>query len=121
MYKFMTPQELAKAIAIAPFNTEFDFTFDSEEDIKVRLEPEGWYGAKITTIFDEYDGIFAIGYHGGQLTRCYDLYAEDCFDKEETIKKLTQWINDFFVIAPENYYGKVCVEITEDNKKYLED
>ena len=52
-YIYMTVYQFADAIASAPWNTLFDFTYDSkqcEDDIP---DPTGWYGMKIARLFDE--------------------------------------------------------------------
>lgn len=118
-YVFITPEQLGKAINNAPFNTIFDFTLDqSTDDFYNETEPTGWYGAKITTIFDEYQGVFAIGYYGGGCTQIVDIGYEFPNKNAETciIEGLKDYINN-----QADHIKKVCVEITDENKLFLEE
>lgn len=118
-YIFITPEQLGTAISKAPMNTRFDFTLDqSTDDWYHEKEPTGWFGAKITSIFDEYQGIFAIGYYGGGCTRIVDIDYE-CYDKNIgtcIIEALKDYINN-----QADDIEKICVEVTDENKLFLEE
>lgn len=50
---------------------------DKETEIKFKIaDSEGWYGCKVTQIFSELQGLFAIGFYGGGETEIYDLKAK---------------------------------------------
>lgn len=117
-YIFITPEQLGKAINNAPFNTRFDFTFEqSTADFHYGTEPTGWYGATITTIFNEFQGIFTIGYYGGGCTRTIDIEFEWYNKNIETciIEALKDYINN-----QANHIEKICVEVTDENRLFLE-
>ena len=89
-YIYMTVYQFADAIASAPWNTLFDFTYDSkqcEDDIP---DPTGWYGMKITRLFDEEGGVLCYGYYGGGCTQAIDLYmiSDDIYNVRENQKAI---------------------------------
>ena len=118
-YKFVPVWELAKAVKEAPVHTLFDFTFDESEETFFHGTPSGWCGVKFTTIFEEEPAILAIGYYGGGDTEVHD-FIEETDGKEE----LSEWITSVIKRYADRIVGdgniqKVCVEITDDNKKYF--
>lgn len=120
MYKMMTAKQVIDLLFDLPKDErEIFFTFD-DADLYPELEPSGWHGIKITTIFDEFDGVLAIGYCGGGSTVAYDIYG--CVDdsdnrecvKEFCTKKLQEymdndWDGRLFESCP-----TICVEIEEE-------
>lgn len=118
-YKFVPVWKLAKALKEAPVNTLFDFTLEESEKYFRDGKPSGWCGIKFTTIFDEVPALLAIGYYGGGDTEIHD-FIEETEGKEE----LSEWITSIIkryadrIDGYENIQG-VCVEITENNKKYF--
>ena len=115
-YEFLTAEQFAHAIAAAPTNTIFDFTFDQSIDGFVCGQPTGWHGAKITEIFDEHDGVFAVGYYGGGDTRVYDIYKEW---SGENIDHCIEEALETYAFA-ECQEGKLfCVEVGEWNQEYI--
>lgn len=118
-YKFVPVWELAKAVKEAPVHTLFDFTFDENEETFFHGAPSGWCGVKFTTIFEEEPAILAIGYYGGDDTEVHD-FIEETDGKEELAEWITSVIKRYGdrIVGDDNIQ-KVCVEITDDNKKYF--
>ena len=117
-YKFITADQFAHAIVASPTNTIFDFTFDQSKEDFMHGEPTGWHGAKITEIFDEHDGLFAIGYYGGGNTQVYDMYKEW---SGENLDSCIEKVLDYYSMDEGGKRGLLfCVEATEQNKEYLE-
>jgi hypothetical protein len=117
-YKMMTAAEAVDYLfALQCQEKKLNFTFD-DLDIDPDCDPSGWHGAQMTKIFDEYYGIFAIGYWGGGSTFAYDIYCnvydvDDCEEvKEFCTQKLQQYMNDCWDSA--GNCEKICVEIKED-------
>lgn len=117
IYKMMTAAEAINELFKMERPKTLSFTFDNiDEDPE--CEPSGWYGMKILQIFDEDDGVFAMGYYGGGSTETYDIYGmvdnsdnEECI-KEYCAKRLHNFMNtwcDTFVPCE-----KICVEIKEE-------
>ena len=115
-YKMMTAAEAIDRLFTLKTKT-LDFTFDNiNKDID--CEPSGWHGMKLMKIFDEDDGVFAIGYYGGGSTETYDIYGMvDNSDNEECVKDyctarlqifMNTWCDTFETCE------KICVEIKED-------
>lgn len=118
MFKMMTATEAIEELFKQGERSELNFTFNDidrypDEDVC------GWYGMRLTSIFDEDDGVFVMGYYGGGSTEAYDIYGlvensddEDCV-KEFCAEKLQNfmncWCDDSF-----NRCKKICVEIEED-------
>ena len=122
-YKFISIEDFARAIANAPWNTTFDFTFDSREDVERNGEPEGWYGAKMIRIFDEEDGVLCFGYQGGGCTQCVDMYmiSDNTYDAPTNAKAIEEQLIKWFKDYPDGSANitEICVEITDDNYGYL--
>lgn len=114
-YGFFSIAEISKAIAEAPLNTTFDFTFETKEDLDCHFEPEGWYGAKKTSLFDEEYGVVCFGYYGGDTTLCKELCSSE--DSEIT-QHFIEWCKAY-CDDKANEDFKLCVEITQNNKDYL--
>ena len=91
MYKLMNAKEVVEEM-FKRQDKFVDFTFDQEIDSNEVWEPTGWYGIKLTTIFDEYDGVLAIGYYGGGCTECYDIY--ECVDDIGNLDVVKQFCAD---------------------------
>ena len=118
-YKMMTAKQTIDFLFNLPeTQREVDFTFD-DIDKDPDCDVSGWYGVKLTKIFDETDYVFVMGYWGGGSTEAYDIYGlidnsddEDCV-KEFCTEKLQNfmncWCDDSF-----NHCKKICVEIEED-------
>lgn len=126
MYKFITIKELAQSIVNAPWNTQFDFTFDTKEDLDIYKEPLGWYGVKITRIFDEEDGVLCFGYYGGGCTQCIDMYdiSENTYDVPTNAEAIYKQLLIWFELYATDYVSEinvVCVEETSENSKYLKE
>ena len=114
MYKMMTAAEAIDTLFGMERSQRLAFTFDNlDEDPEI--DPSGWYGMKLTQIFDEEDYVFAMGYYGGGSTEVYDIYGmidnsdnEECV-KEYCTKRLQNFMNTWCdTIAP---CEKICVEI----------
>ena len=114
-YKMMTAAEaIDRLFALKTKTKTVNFTFDNiDEDPE--CDPSGWYGIKLTKIFDEEDYIFVMGYYGGGSTEAYDIYGMvDNSDNEECVKeycvaRLQNFMNTWCdTIAP---CEKICVEI----------
>ena len=114
MYKLMNAREVVKEM-FKRKDKCVDFTFDQEIDDNEAFESTGWYGIKLTTIFDEYDGVLAIGYYGGGYTECYDIYR--CVDDIGNLDAVKQFCADKMQRFMDNnceYDGvcsMVCVEV----------
>ena len=117
-YKMMTATEAIDRLFALKANTKrLDFTFD-DIDKDPDCDVGGWYGMKLMKIFDEDDGVFAMGYYGGGSTEVYDIYGMvDNSDDAEYVKKycaarLQGFMNTWCdTIEP---CEKICVEIKED-------
>ena len=118
MYKMMTAAEAIEELFKLKTRTKkLAFTFD-DIDIDPNCEPSGWYGMKLTKIFDEEDCVFAMGYYGGGSTEAYDIYGMvDNSDNIECVKEycaarlqnfMNTWCDSFEPCE------KICVEIKED-------
>lgn len=119
MYKMMTAAEaIEKLFSLKTKIKTLDFTFDNiDEDPD--CEPSGWYGMRLMKIFDEDDGVFAMGYYGGGSTETYDIYGMvNASDDEECVKEycaarlqsfIDTWCDTFEPCE------KICVEIEEEN------
>jgi hypothetical protein len=122
-YKFITVEELAHAIANAPMNTEFNFTFDNAESVAVEGEPTGWYGVKVTKIFDEECGVLCFGYYGGGCTQCADMYmiSEDVYDVPTNANAIRGKLLAWFDMSMDKFEYEIgiCVEVTDYNAEYL--
>lgn len=112
-YKMMTAKQTIDEL----FNLEskqIDFTFD-DIDKDPECDPSGWYGLRLTKIFDEDNYVLAIGYYGGGSTEVYDIYGlVDNSDNEECVKefcaeKLQDYINIWSGLNDD--CKKICVEI----------
>lgn len=115
MYKMMTAAEaIDKLFTLKTKTKTLDFTFD-DLDLDPDLEPSGWYGMKLTKIFDEDDYVFAMGYYGGGSTETYDLYGmvDDVDDiervKEYCTKRLQNFMNTWCDLSVP--CAKICVEV----------
>ena len=112
-YKMMTAKQTIDEL----FNMEskqLDFTFDNIDEDK-ECDPSGWYGLKLTKIFDEDDYVLAIGYYGGGSTEVYDIYGlVDNSDNEECVKEFcTNRLQDYMNTwsGLNDNCKKICVEI----------
>lgn len=113
-YKMMTAEEAIEELFELDRPCGLDFTFD-DIDEDPDCDPSGWYGMKLTKVFDECDYVFAIGYYGGGSTKVYDIYGlVDNSDIEECVKKyctdklqkfMNTWCDSFGCCE------KICVEI----------
>ena len=130
-YLFVTIEQFATAIANAPMNTDFDFTFDTQESLCTNNdcgEPMGWYGVSVRRFFDEEDGVLCFGYYGGGCTQCVDMYiiSDNTNDVPTNAKAIQQQLLEWFKFIPEDFNikgtaGKVCVGLAEDNEEYFEE
>lgn len=116
-YKMMTAAEAIEELFKMERPRELSFTFDNiDEDPE--CDPSGWYGMKILQIFDEDDGVFAMGYYGGGSTEAYDICGMiDNSDDIERVKEycanrlqgfMNTWCDSFEPCE------KICVEIERD-------
>ena len=112
-YKMMTAKQTIDEL----FNREsrqLDFTFDDINQ-DPDCDPSGWYGLRLTKIFDEDDYVLAIGYYGGGSTEVYDIYGlVDNSDDEDYVKEFcTKKLQDYMNTWSESNYDckKICVEI----------
>ena len=116
-YKMMTAKEAIDYL----FETKdkaFDFTFD-RLDLDPDVEPSGWYGVKVITLFDAIpDDFFVMGYYGGGATEGYNVWGNvDSSDTIEAIKefmafKLQDYMSTWCDYSSE--CEKICVEIKEN-------
>lgn len=122
-YIYMTVYQLADAIASAPWNTLFDFTYDSKQCKDDIPDPTGWYGIKITRIFDEEGGVLCYGYYGGGCSQAVDLYmiSDDICDVRENQKAIEKQFREWSEYAYEKLEETVCVEVTDDNRRWIEE
>lgn len=112
-FKMMTAKQAIDEL----FNLEskqLDFTFD-DINKDPDCDPSGWYGLRLTKIFDEDDYVLAIGYYGGGSTEVYDIYGlvdnsdnEECV-KEFCAKKLQDYMNTWSGLN--DNCNEICVEI----------
>lgn len=114
-YKMMTATEaIDRLFALKTKTKTLDFTFDNiDED--PNCEPSGWYGMKLTKIFDEEDCVFVMGYYGGGSTEAFDIYgmvdnADDIECVKEFCAKKLQTYMDIWYDSSESC-KKICVEI----------
>ena len=117
MYKMMTAAEAIDKLFEMERPRELAFTFDNiDEDPE--CEPSGWYGMKMIQIFDEDDGVFAIGYYGGGSTETFDIYGmvNDSYDVKCVKKFCTKKLQSFINMWCDSFESceKICVEIKED-------
>lgn len=122
--KFLTVSELTDALLAAPMGTTFDFTFDTPESVEQYGEPTGWYGVKLTKVFDENHGVLCFGFYGGGCTRCVDIgWLEGGSyntSKAELIKsQLLEWIYEIGEGDMTDDGVSLCVDVDEDNYFYL--
>ena len=118
MYKMITAKEAIDLLFALPSKERMlSFTFD-DLDLEPDCNPSGWHGIQMTRIFDEWNGVFAIGYWGGGSTVAYDIYGhvEDDNDRDSVktfcTQKLQEYMNNWCdFIGP---CEKICVEIEED-------
>lgn len=122
-YIYMTVYQFADAIASAPWNTLFDFTYDSkqcEDDIP---DPTGWYGIKITQLFDEEGGVLCYGYYGGGCNQAVELYiiSDDIYDVRENQKAIERQFREWSEYAYDKLEETVCVAVTDNNRRWIEE
>lgn len=99
--KMMTAREAIERLFSMQNKTKrVDFTFDDIE-LDPNIEPSGWYGMKLTQIFDEYEEVFALGYWGGGCTEVYDIY--NCVEEYDS-----ETIKDFCVNKLQEFMDKWC-------------
>ena len=117
-YKMMTAKEAIDYLFELPDDQrELSFTFD-DLDYDPDCDPSGWHGMKVMNIFDEWHGVFAIGYWGGGSTVAYDIYGltEDENDgvhvREFCANQLQNYMNNWCDMS--KLCEKICVEIEED-------
>jgi hypothetical protein len=117
-YTMMTATEaIDKLFELKARTKKLDFTFD-DVDMDPECKPSGWYGMKLMKIFDEEDGMFAMGYYGGGSTEVYDIYGMvEAADDIECVKEycaarlqsfMNTWCGSFKTCE------KIYVEIKED-------
>ena len=116
-YKMMTAAEAIDALFKIDNPRELAFTFDNiDEDPE--CDPSGWYGVKMLQIFDEDDGVFAMGYYGGGSTETYDIYGtvDNSYDEECVKKYCVARLQNFMNMWCDTSEPceKICVEIKED-------
>ena len=113
-YKMMTAAEAIDKLFGMEHVKELSFTFD-DLDMDPECDPEGWYGMTLMKIFDEDDGVFAMGYYGGGSTEAYDIYGMiDASDDEECVKEYCAARLQSFMDTWCGWSGpceKICVEI----------
>ncbi len=122
-YAFAELLDLGELLVSSPNNTVFNFTFDTEVEIKMQGEATGWHAAKITEIFDDTDGVLAFGYYGGGTTLAiglellYGMHTEKMPPARAIANQLIKWINDHV----ENFTtaDTICLEIDEANESYI--
>lgn len=124
MYKMMTAKEVIDKLWEMPeCNRKLDFTFDDLE-LEPDSTPEGWYGVKITQIFDEYYDVLALGYYGGGSTEVYDLDRE-IYNSDKWLYQGEDAIKQICIEKLQNFMNfwcdgdsciKICVEIEEEEK-----
>ena len=112
-YKMMTANQAVNKL-FSLESKQLDFTFD-DIDKDPDCDPSGWYGLRLTKIFDEDDYVLAIGYYGGGSTEVYDIYGlVDNSDDEECVKKFcTKKLQDYMNTwsGSNDNCKKICVEI----------
>ena len=114
MYKMMTAVEATEELFKMERPSELAFTFDNiDEDPE--YDPSGWYGMKLMKIFDEDDGVFAMGYYGGGSTEAYDIYGmvDNSSDKECVKEYCAARLQNFMNTWCDSFEPceKICVEI----------
>ena len=121
-YIYMTVYQLADAIASAPWNTLFDFTYDSKQCAGDIPDPTDWYGIKITQLFDEEGGVLSYGCYGAGCNQAVelDMIFDDIYDVRENQKAIARQFKEW-----SEFYNKlektVCVEVTDDNRRWIEE
>lgn len=88
-YSFKTIKEVADELLALPPGESIDFTFDTPDDVTEGFEPSGWFGVKITTLFDEKFGLLCFGYYGGG-----GLRIEEIYDRKEIANILQRFCDD---------------------------
>lgn len=105
-YKFVTIEKLAKRLTEIETDKVIGFTNDSEDMVCDDFEPTGWYGAKISNMFD--GNALLIGYFGGGI-----IYSK-CLIDDDTESEIEEGLADFF---SSEFYNKekrkVCVDADE--------
>lgn len=114
MYKMMTAAEAIEELFTMDEPKGLAFTFD-DIDEDPECDPSGWYGMRILKIFDEYEGVFAMGYYGGGSTEVYDIYGmiDNSEDIEYVKKYCTNRLQGFMNTWCDSFEAcqKICVEI----------
>lgn len=120
-YIYMSIYQFADAIASAPWGTEFDFTYDTEDSIYG--EPTGWYCMKVVRLFDEEGGVLCYGYYGGGCTQCIDMYiiSDDIYDVRENQKAIESQFRKWSELAYDKLGDTICVEVTDCNRQWIEE
>lgn len=107
-YKFLSVEQFARVLENAPFGVVFDFIFDQPEEGFHNGIACGWFGAKKEEIFD--NPFIAVGYYGGS-----HLFVRDL---DEDIKEMLEHLMFIECASEDDFF---CVEVTDENKKYLEE
>lgn len=119
MYEMMTAKQVIDYLWTLEENEDISFTFDDIE-LEPNIIPTGWYGIKITKMFDEFYGFLTIGYWGGSCTEIYSLdeivfdfnctkEAKDFYLKQFCVLKLQEFMNSY--TDNDCPCNKICVEI----------
>jgi hypothetical protein len=115
----MTAEEAIEYLFLLPRKQrELNFTFD-DVDVDPDCDPSGWHGVQITKIFDEFDGLFAIGYWGGGTTVVYDIYGlvansdDEQYVKKFCVEKLQEYMDNNLDSGLPIKCESICVELLE--------
>lgn len=114
MFKMMTAAEAINELFKQGKQSELNFTFD-DINKDPECDPSGWYGMKLTQIFDEEDRVFAMGYYGGGSTEAYDIYGmvDDSYNEECVKEYCAARLQNFMNTWCDSFEPceKICVEI----------
>lgn len=125
-YVFVSKDQFAKILSVLPMNKEICFTLHDDPDlILTGTTPEAWFCAKRTEIFDDFNGLLAIGYMGGGHTAVYNVYDELTSAHSEIL--IDEFLEDYLLAEFVEDFDEenICLEITDENRdiisKVLED
>lgn len=120
-YVFVSKDQFAKILSILPMDKEICFTLHDDPDlILTGTTPEGWFCAKRTQIFNDFNGVLAIGYMGGGHTVVYNPYDELVSSNSEII--IEEYLEDYLLAEFVEDFDQenICLEITDENRDIIE-
>lgn len=119
-YVFVAGNQFARILSVLPMNKEIFFTLHDTYEVSLGEEPEGWFCAKRIKLFEEINGVLAIGYMGGGHTVVYnDVYNE--LTRKETEDLIADYLEDYLLAEFVESMDKkdITLEITKENRDII--